>query len=535
MQEARDQSSTPTRRRFLQGAAALGVLSPSAFLAACGGSSGSAGATKSGGTLTVAIGTDADTFDPAAQSTLIVEQMLGMVAETLVTVDAKGNAQPLLATSWQATSDGLSYVFELRQGVRFQDGTRFDADAVKFSIERVLNPATFHALSLVVGAALSSVTVLGTYRVKLNLKQRYGALVEGLSESRWAITSPTAANVAPNKPTQITAPVGTGPYRFGGWVKGERITFNRFSGYWGRKPAYKTQVYQVVPEATSRESLVRSGQAQVAMSPPPNDVAALSRQSGLKMVIGDTGRLIYIDINAASARHPQLQNPQVRQALNYAVNKQQLIDHVAFGLAKPNNSPLPPQIPGYKATGRYAYNPTKAKQMLESSGAAGMSLTLGGPSGRYIADVEVTQAVAGDLRAVGLNVTVPNPTDYPTFLAEIEKPPAESPFDMYLVGQLATYPDAGFFLSNRLTPNAANLNFGYNNPTLTTLLSKAGQEVTLAKRITDYNDAIQMIWDDAPWIFLYRQELPILTTASVGNIQVMQDEEFTTTWAKPSI
>ncbi len=518
------------RRQFLYGAVGLGLLSP-AMLSARGRPVEAAAA---GGTLTVAIGTDADTFDPAAQSTLIVEQMLSMVAETLVGLDSGGNPTPLLATSWQPASDGLSYTFKLRQGVKFQDGTPFNADAVKFSVERVISPTTFKALGLIVGAALSGVTVLDTYTVRIDLKQPYGAIVQGLSEPRWAITSPAAASVAPNTPARIQRPVGTGPYAFGTWTPGEQITFSRNPNYWGTKAGYAKQAYVVSPQAATRESLVRAGQAQVAMSPPPNDVASLKRQSGLKVITGDTGRLIYIDLNVQSPRAPQLANPKVRQALNYAVNKEALIKHVVFGLAHPNNSPLPPQIPGYKVTGSYSYDPSKAKQLLSAAGASNMSVILGGPAGRYIADTDVTQAVAGDLRAVGLNVTVPDPTDYPTFVADIEKPPAQSPFDMYLIGQLATYPDAGFFLNNRLLPSASNLNYGYDNPTLNTLLNQASQETNSAQRIADYHQAIQLVWDDAPWIFLYRQELPILTTSAVANIPVLQNEMFVTTWARPS-
>ena len=119
-------------------------------------------------------------------------------------------------------------------------------------------------------------------------------------------------------------------------------------------------------------------------------------------------------------------------------------------------------------------------------------------------------------------------------MADIEKPPAQSPFDMYLIGQLATYPDAGFFLNNRLLPSASNLNYGYDNPTLNTLLNQASQETNSAQRIADYHQAIQLVWDDAPWIFLYRQELPILTTSAVANIPVLQNEMFVTTWARPS-
>src|SRR5262249_38526498 len=155
-----------------------------------------------GDTLRVAIGIDPDTLDPAAQTTTTSQQVVDMMVETLVKVNEKGAVQPLLATSWAAANDGLTYTFSLRQGIRFQDGAPFNVQAVKFSFDRLLSPSTFKAQPSILGGkgGIDHVDVVDESHVRFTLKAKLAPFVAALTDARAAIISPASVNVAPNRP-----------------------------------------------------------------------------------------------------------------------------------------------------------------------------------------------------------------------------------------------------------------------------------------------------------------------------------------------
>jgi peptide/nickel transport system substrate-binding protein len=331
-------------------------------------------------------------------------------------------------------------------------------------------------------------------------------------------------------------PVGTGPYVFKERLRSDHITMVRNPTYWGKRPSYQSQVYKVVPEAASREALVKAGQADIAYLPPANDFPALQRESDVHLIMGPSDRTVQIIINNQDASQPLLQKQEVRQALNYAVDRQTIVQKALFGAAQPVNSPMASSLFGYCRAGDYAYNPSKARSMLQTAGAAGMSLKLMSPQGRYIGDYDVAQAVAGDLRAVGLNVTVPNPSDWPTYLSTINVAPSQASTDLHLLGWASQYMDAsGHLVQFERTqwPPAGLATSYYDNPDADVLIDKANTESSSAQRAQDYCQAEKLIWNAAPWIFLYNQKNPILTTTKVTGVYGLPNEQFVTTWASP--
>src|SRR2546430_10989721 len=168
------------------------VLAAAACGQSGGGSQQAGGGSKHGDTLRVAIGIDPDTLDPAAQTTTTSAQIVDMMAETLVTIDDRGALRPLLATKWDPSSDGLSWIFTLRQGVKFQDGTPFNAQAVKFSIDRLLSPSTFKAQPNILGGrtGIDHVDVLDDGHVRFTLKTKLAPFVAALTQAQSAIVSP---------------------------------------------------------------------------------------------------------------------------------------------------------------------------------------------------------------------------------------------------------------------------------------------------------------------------------------------------------
>ena len=512
-------------------------------LAACGTGGGgqqTSSGPKHGDTLKVAIGIDPDTLDPAAQTTTTAGQIVDMMAETLVTIDEKGALKPLLATKWDQSGDGLSWTFTLRQGVKFADGTSFNAQAVKFSIDRLLSPTTFKAVPGVLGGknGIQAVDVVDDTHVKFTLGSKLAPFASAMTATAAAIISPASVSVAPNKPEVITQPVGTGPYKFKERVAGDHITLEANKDYWGTKANYDSQVIKVVPEAASREALVKSGGADIIALPPANDIPALQSDSSLKVVMGPSDRTIQIVINTTDQNQPLLQKPEVRQALNYAVDKNAIIKSVMFGAATPVDAPVPRSLFGYCKVGSYDYNPSKAKSMLQAAGAAGMSVKLVSPTGRYVQDIQVANAVAGYLRDAGLKVDGPGTTDWPTYIATYANvPPAQAKTDLHLLGWAAPYMDAQQqfeqFYSPRTPPGGLESSY-YKNPQVDALIEQGNTGSDPAQRQKTYCDAAKLVWNDAPWIFLYNQKYPFVTTSKVTNVTGLPNEKFVTSWASPA-
>ena len=520
--------------------AALGCLAATAC--GTGGGGQQTSGTKHGDTLKVAIGIDPDTLDPAQQTTTTSQQIVDMMAQTLVVIDDKGVVQPQLATKWEGSPDGLSWTFTLQKNVKFSDGTPFNADAVKFSIDRLLSPNTLRAQPGILGGktGIDHVDVIDDSHVKFTLKTKLAPFVAAMTQTVAAIISPASVNVAPNKPEQIVQPVGTGPYKFKDRVAGDHITLEINKDYWGSKKAnYDTQIYKVVPEAASREALIKSGGADVMALPPANDIPALQADSNLRVIMGPSDRTIQIIINNQDQVQPLLSKPEVRQALNYAVDKDAIIRSVMFGAAVPLDAPMSKALFGYCPVGSsYKYDPAKAKSMLQAAGASGMTLRFAAPTGRYVQDFQVANAVAGYLRDVGLNVQGPVTADWPTYLSTYANvPPDRSKVDLHLLGWAPAFMDAQQqfeqFYSPRIPPAGLETSY-YKNAEMDALIEKANTGTDPTQRQKDYCTAAKKVWSDAPWIFLYNQKYPFVTTTKVTNVTGLPNEKFVTTWASPA-
>jgi peptide/nickel transport system substrate-binding protein len=511
---------------------ALAVL-VTVVLAACGGAS--APTEKKADLFRIAIGVDPDTLDPIGQTTTTVQNIVDMVVETLVTIDEKGVVKPLLAESWQTSGDGLQLTLVLRKDVKFSDGAALDAQAVKLNLDRMLDPALRVPLRGILGDAIKSVEVVDPKTVRLALKQATAPLVAALSQTTAGILSPATIRTAPNTYKDVQKIVGTGPYTLKEFVKADHLTLTRNDTYWGRKAIYQTQEIKIVPEAASRESLVLAGQADMIILPPVADLAALQANSKVKVKLADSDRTIFIAIN--NLRPGPLQKPEVRQALNYAVDKKSIIKNVLFNAADPLDAPMAKSLFGYCPIGSYAYDPAKARSMLAAAGASDLQVKLISPQGRYIQDLEAAQAIAGNLRDAGVKVDGPTKSDWPGYVATITKAPGENTTQLHVLGWAPGYLDAQQqmeqFLSLRWPPKALATSF-YKNPTVDTLIQKANAGTDANTRKQQYCDAAKQVWSDAPWIFLWTQRFPIVYSSKVKGVGSFPTEKFYTVYAEPA-
>ncbi len=483
-------------------------------------------------TFRIAIGIDPDTFDPAGQTTTTVGNLVDYVVETLVATDQDGKVLPLLAKSWTISKDGLEYTFKLQEGIKFHDGAPFDAAAVKANFDRLLDPDT-RAPVRGVFMVIQKTEVVDSTTVKFTLKSPSAVLLAALGFTVAGIVSP--ATIDKNSPgyKTLTQPVGTGPYVFKEFAKGSQLTVTKNPNYWGKKPYYDTVIFRVVPEAATRESLLLAGQVDLIILPPISDVPALQKNPAVKVLLAPSDRTVFISLNMTQK---PLDNVKVRQALNYAVNKEEIIKAILFGAADPLDAPTPSSLFGYCKSGSYLYDPAKAKQLLSEAGvAAGTKISFIAPTGRYLQDFQAAQAIAGYLKEVGLNAELAT-MDWPTYVGTMTKPEGENKVQLGMLGLAAPYLDADYqfsaFRSNQVAPKGLNTPF-YKNPKVDDWASAALAETDGAKRKEIYCQAGKQVWEDAPWIFLWNQRFPIAYSAKVQNISSHPTEKFLAIYAEP--
>ncbi|SHN69121.1 peptide/nickel transport system substrate-binding protein [Geodermatophilus obscurus] len=520
----------PSRARSLAAAAALGLL-----LSACSVEDPEAPATGGeggGGTFSIAVGIDPDTFDPAGQTTTTVQNMVDYVVETLVVFDEEGELVGNLAETFETSEDGRTVTLGLRDGVVFHDGTPFDAEAVKFNLERIIDPA----LTVPLGSpfeVIESVTAVDDTTAEVALSRPSPGFVSALSVTTAGMIAPQSVTADGNTNENYQRPVGTGPYTFGDYTAGESVTVEKFADYWGEEPHYDTVVFRIVPEAATRESLLLSGQVDMMILPPVSDIQALQANEDVEVLLAESDRTIFI---ALDTNDPLLSDPMVRQALNYAVDKQAIVDNVLFGAGEVMDAPMAPSLAGYCQTGSYDFDPERARQMLADAGAADASLELLTPSGRYVQDQQSAEAIAGYLREVGLDVSV-STSDFPSFLARVNAAPSENTVDMHLLGWAPPYLDADFQMQmfrQATHPPAGLATSFYTNPQVEELLTQADVETDESRREQLYCDASQIIWDDAPWIFLWTQSFPVVWSDDVTGISATPTEKFSAIYARPA-
>jgi peptide/nickel transport system substrate-binding protein len=516
------------------------VVAGSCLLAACGFGGGTA--TNDAGqtsVLTIAIGVDPDTLDPMRQTTTTVSDVVMMAVETLAMLDQQGKIQPNLASDWKMAPDSLSWTFTLRSGISFTDGTPFDAAAVKANLDRIVDPKSVCPSCGVLPKLTRGVDVIDPQHVRLNMTAPLaGEVVLGLlSTVTYGIVSPRGIEKTSKGYVRQEQPVGTGPYVLKERVAGDHVTLRRNDEYWGRRPAYAQQVFKIVPDAATREALVRSGQAQIVLLPPISDLPSLRADPTVKVLLAPGDRSIFFAINTVDRQQPLLQNGQVRQALNYAINRDAIVKSTLFGAADPATSSMAPSIFGYcQVPNPYQYNPDLAKSMLQKAGAAGLTISLVAPTGRYMQDFQAAQNVANDLRAIGVNVNGPRTMDWPSYVSTIAVPPASATVDLHMLGFAPGFLDSSQAMQQfdpaQIPPRGLETSY-YDNPTVTGLLQRAALEPNRDTRAQQYCDAQKQVWNDAPWIFLWVQKFPIVQSAQITGVGSIPNESFYTVYAKP--
>ena len=313
-------------------------------------------------------------------------------------------------------------------------------------------------------------------------------------------------------------PVGTGPYKFVQWSPGEQVTVQAVDyKHWSGGPWVDKIVWRTISDPTARVTALRTGEADLISNVPPTQMSAVD--SGGSQVKRTNGMGIMILILNAS-KGP-LADKRVRQAINYAIDKDKIIKSLVGGAAKPLNGPYHSLQDGYDASvpAPYPYDPVKAKQLLTDAGYGdGFSFTIDSPSGRYLSDKEVAQASAGDLHKVGIEMTV-NPLEWGAMVKSLQ----EKTSDAFLLMQ--NNKDPYIIVSTCFHSGIKGLPWlGYSSPAVDSLIEQAGQETNDQQRVALYNKLGKQIADEAPWVFLYQQDDVYAVRDRVQNWQPVGDQ-----------
>jgi peptide/nickel transport system substrate-binding protein len=486
----------------------------------------------------LAIDVDPDTLDPAGQTNPTIASIVDSIAEPLVRLNPDGSLGPALAHKFSQSADGKTFTFELRSDVEFHDRSPLTAEAVKLSLQRFLDPQLRVPLRAPFDQSLiESISLVDPLTVRIALKEPSRLFLQKLAASELSIVSPQHARSFPDSFND--EPIGTGPYRFKERRKGESVVLERFDGYWGKKPYYPLLQFRIVPEVATRESLLLANQVELILQPPLSDLPALQKNANLRVLLTPTGRSTFVAMDLTLPGGTPLAIKKVRQALNYAVDREGIIRNVLFGTAAPLEGPMASSLVGFARIGGYSYDPSRAKQLLLEGGTPHLQLRFAHPTGRSMQEAmaaQLAQAIAGNLRDVGVDTDLIG-SDWATFLATINVPEDRGTVHMHLFNWAPSYLDASQQMTQFVRGQWPPLGLAtshYWNPKVELLVGQAAHEREDQKRLDQYAEAQRTVWDDAPWIFLWSPSSVLVHAARLKGITASPTEKFSAMYAEPA-
>jgi peptide/nickel transport system substrate-binding protein len=424
-------------------------------------------------------------LDPTAGAAAAIDEIVyANVFEGLTRIGARGEVLPDLAETWSVSDDGKVYTFRLHANVKFHDGTDFNADDVKFSLDRARADNSTNAQKGLF-AAIDSVDVVDPATVKVTLKNPQGSFLYNLGWGDAVIVAPESAETNKDKP------VGTGPFKFDHWTKGSEITIVKADGYWGDPVFLDKAVFRIVPDAAAAVPALLSGDVQAFPFFPPDAVAQIQSDPRFKVVAGSTEGETILSTNN---KKPPFDNIKVRQAIAHALDRKAIIEGASAGFGTPIGSHFAPHNPAYvDLTGTYPYDIAKAKELLKEAGVPdGFKATLKLPPTPYAR--LGGEVVASQLREIGINLEI-IPVEWADWLKQVF---TDKDYDLTIVSH--TEPNDIDIYSRK------DYYFNYDNPAFDKVIDELNLTSDEAKRTELFKQAQKILADDAVNGFLF--ELP---------------------------
>ncbi|MDQ1003340.1 peptide/nickel transport system substrate-binding protein [Neobacillus niacini] len=489
---------------------------------------------KQGGELTYALATSPDSLDPHRSGLAVAVRAFRTIFDSLVVQESDNSIKPWLATEWTVSEDGKSYTFKLREDVTFHDGTPFNAEAVKYSFDRIIDPKTQARNSVALLRPYESSEVLDEYTIKINLSTPSSAFLSNLSQAMLGIVSPKAAEKFGDQFGRN--PVGTGPYKFVSWTENADIVVEKNNEYqWGPSIVENKEVpyldkitFKIIPEEATRIGSVQSGQVLAAETVPPQNIVSLKNDPKNQLLQVNTIGLPYTLF--FNQRKEPWNDVRARKAVQLSVDVDAIVKTLYLNTYSRAWSPLTPGILGYDKSleDRNSVDLDTANELLDELGYVkgkdgirvkdGKPLTLnyvdGTPNREKRNDIAVI--IQQQLKKIGIKVEINITKD----IASVVQQNAD--YDLYGNSQVNSDPNALRAFYHTTTPQEeATIKRlgGGSNPELDELLEEGTVESDPAKRAEIYKKVQQKIIDEAWIIPIYVFPYTVAATKTVDGIK----------------
>lgn len=411
------------------------------------------------------------------------------IYQGLTRIDSHGETQPDLAKSWDISPDGLTYTFHLQTGVKFHDGTPMTADDVKFSLDRARAPKSTTAQPQLF-ASIQSVDVVDPATVKVTLKHPDGDFLYNMGWGDAVIVSPKTAK------TDATTPIGTGPFKFVDWVKGDHIDLVKNPDYWGTPAKLDKVTFKFIADPTAATSALLAGDIDAFPEfPAPESLAQIKADPRFNVLVGSTEGETVMAMNLG---HKPLDNILVREAIAHAIDRKAIIDGAQYGYGTPIGTFFPPSNPAYvDLTALSNFDPDKSKELLKQAGVSNLTLTLKLPPPAYARNSG--QIIQQELANVGINVKIVN-VEWAQWLQDVF---TNKDYDLSIVSHVEPN-DFGVFARD-------SYYFNYHSDAYKKIIADLNLTTDPAKRTALKQDAQRQLAKDYAAIFLF--ELADITVA----------------------
>jgi peptide/nickel transport system substrate-binding protein len=449
-------------------------------------------------TLTVATTYDAKSLDPHATNDVASSNVMQQIYENLVTINDEGEIIPQLAEKFEKLDD-LTYQFTLKQGVKFQNGEELKASDVKFTFERALSPDAGAIKHIVGDIDPEGIEVVDDYTIKIKLLNPSSAFLASLTHvGGGCILNEKAVTEAGDD--YGMNPVGTGPFKFVSWTKGDNIVLERNEDYYGDKPAYKNLVIRAIPEATNRTIELESGAVDIAYSITTNDVSRIEDNPDLKLERILDNSTTYLGFNCEKA---PFNDEKVRQAITCALDTVSIVESVFRGEGGPAIGPIAPNVKYFDPDlGEPEYDVEKAKALLAEAGYPdGFQATIWTNDKQE--RIDMATIIQNQLKEIGIQVEI-QVLEWGTYLEGLK----QKEHDMFIVGWSCQTPDPDMAIYGPFHSSMkGNNNFTFFGDDKIDELIEQGRVLEDSdERKEVYYEAQQLIKEKAPWVFLNNGE-----------------------------
>jgi peptide/nickel transport system substrate-binding protein len=458
-----------------------------------------AGEPTRGGKIVLAVKERPTTLD-VHKHVLTVDRVIApLLSDAMTFLDENLEVQPGLAESWEQQDD-RTWLFRLRKGVTFHDGTPFNAQAVKFNFDRVAAPET-KAPQAGILEAISSTEVVDDSTVRLRLKSQFAPLLRNVGYAIGYMVSPAAVQKFGDD--YGANPVGTGPFVFKELVPGDHLTLVANKSYWRGAPNIDELEVRFIPDEANRSAQLQAGQVDIVDSIGVSDVRAVEANSSLDLVRVPVASWTFLAMNT---QLKPLDDPRVRQAINQAIDVEAIVKNIYQGAAVVQKTAFPQNLYGYSPNVKpYDFNVAGAKALLAEAGlASGFETELWYPIGKYVAVKEVSEAIQGYLRAVGIQAKVVGVDDNALRQANRSAGESKVPLGIENWGAAVGDPDRALiprFHTASIPPRGVNV-MRYSNPKVDEFLDKAATVYDPAERLKLYEEAQKLMMADAPVVWI---------------------------------